>query len=242
MAWWPVLGLIRFLGRPALWLMPALAGGGTVCGLLLLGFSVLVRAWPSAHLGFWPWAWRLLEAFGFALSAILAAWVVVVPLVMGLAMQHLVRRVQQDLLAPPAGESVWSGLASSLHLLRHTWLLRLGVTLAAVAGSCLGPVGLAVGTLGLAYLACLDALDLALAMRGIAGRRRLELIRAHRRDHLGGTLVASALLLILGGSIIGWWLVLPALAAGAAERVLGWDGVCGALAQPADATGTPAKS
>src|SRR5665213_2255334 len=146
MVWWPLLGLVRFLGRPLLWLVPALAGTATLCGLILLGLAVLHHAWPPAGLGLWSWSWQLLEALGLALSAMLAGWMVVVPLVMGLAMERVARRVQREPQPQPAGESVWSGLASSLHLLRRTWLLRLVFASAALLGSCLGPLGVIIGT------------------------------------------------------------------------------------------------
>jgi hypothetical protein len=225
---WPIHGLGVFLKHPVLWRRPLAA--------LLVGWVLLLAAgggvgwwwWPPGPANIWPWPLHVGIALGLAVAATQLAWILILPLVMSFALEHLAREVQRQAGATPASEeSILAALGSSLHMLLRTLPLRLGWTGAAVLSSFFGPLGILVGAFGMAHLACLDSFDLALAVRGIPGKRRRELLRAHRDDVIQGAMAGAVMNLGLGVTVLGWLLWLPALVAGASVRVLGWDEVKG---------------
>jgi hypothetical protein len=88
-----------------------------------------------------------------------------------------------------------------------------------------------VGAFAMSHMAAIDAADTALAARGIAGRRRMELLRLHRSEMVQGAAVGTGLNIGLGVTVLGWLLWLPAMVAGAATRVITWPEV-GAIPGP----------
>ena len=100
--------------------------------------------------------------------------------------------------------------------------------------SFFGPLGLLVGAFGMAHLACIDAFDMALAVRGLSGARRRETMRAHRDEIVQGAMAGAVMNLGLGVTVLGWILWLPAMVSGAALQVLSWPEVA-ALPAPAPA-------
>ncbi len=220
---WPIQGLGTFLKYPALWRRPLAA--------LLVGWVALICAgggvawwwWPTGPANWWPWPMHLFLAVGLGVAATLLAWILILPLVMSFALEHLAREIQRRAGAQPAkDESMLSALGSSLGLTIRTLPLRLGWTGVALLSSFFGPLGLLVGAFGMAHLACIDAFDLALAVRGLSGPRRREAMRAHREEIIQGAMAGAVMNLGLGVTVLGWILWLPALVSGAATRVLSW--------------------
>jgi hypothetical protein len=221
---WPVHGLLRFLRSPSWWLLPMAAVA--IGGLVLLGVLVGVSwwRWPPQEVAGWRYWLAALLAIGQGGAALLAAWVLVLPLLLGTAMESLARRVQRAEGAPETPELTLSrSLAASLRVVAGTLLPRLGWLGAGVLLSWVGgPIGVVVGAIAMAFIACLDAADLALSVRGLNGLQRLAALKAHRGELWRGAAVAGLLNLALAATVVGWVLWLPALVVGAARLVLNW--------------------
>jgi hypothetical protein len=238
-ALWPLHGLGIFLKHPHLWRRPFI-------GLLLVWIALLSASigvgwwkWPAEPPNLWPWPLHLGIALGLATVAALAVWILLLPLVMSFAMEHLAREVQRLAGAPPpTSESMLASLGSTLHVLLRTLPLRIAWLGVALIASFFGPLGVIVGAFAMAHMAGIDAIDTALAARGIPGKRRMELQRLHRGELIQGAGTGAALNIGLGLTVLGWLLWLPAMVAGAAVRVITWPEV---LALPSSPQ-TPAPS
>jgi hypothetical protein len=238
-ALWPLHGVTVLLKHPALWRRPFLALLIAWVALLGAGVGVGWWRWPAGPMNWWPYPLHASIALGLSLATMLLVWIVALPLLMSLAMEHLAREVQRLTGAPPArDESFVAALGSTLLVMVRTLHLRLGWTGLSLVCSFFGPLGVIIAAFGMAHMASIDALDTALVVRGIPGRRRLELLRIHRDDLINGALAGSVLNLALGLTVVGWVVWLPSLVAGAATRVLTWPEVAsgrtepGAVAQP----------
>ncbi len=221
---WPLRGLVRFLAAPALWWRPLVVTAALALGLGVVAGAVLWWRWPgSATTGWHAWLGGA-AALGQAVAAVLLCWLVAAPLVIGLALDALVRQVQRRHGAGAAVElSAGPALFAGLRVVGGTLAPRLLCGLGgATLGWCAGPAGAVLASFGLAYLACLDALDSGLAARGLDGAHRLAALRAHRAEVVVAGVVAGALGLALAATVVGWLLWLPALMVGAATRVLTW--------------------
>jgi hypothetical protein len=226
-ALWPLTGLLRFAATPSWWLRP-------LCVAAVLGFALLAIAvavawwrWPGAEAAGWH-AWLGgTFAIGQAAAVVLVCWLVLMPVVLGLVMDALVHQVHRQHGAPEVAlPAALPALLASLTVIAGTLTPRLLWGVGGVALSlCAGPVGAVLASFGIAHIACLDALDLSLAARGLDGAARLRALHAHRRELLVGSLVAGALGLLLAATVIGWLFWLPGLMAGAAREVLGWPEV-----------------
>jgi hypothetical protein len=225
--WWPLNGLLFFLSRPRLWARP-LAAVAVGWGLIIaVSFGVSAGAFPSWQLPWWDWLLLTLKAVGYGIAVFLALWVSVVPLLLSLAFEHLARAAQRDVGAGPVVEEPLArSLVSTCQVVLGTMLPRIFWLLLSVAAIFLaGPVSVVVGAIGMAAIGVIDAVDVALAVRGVPGSRRLAIMRAHRGALRTGALLAAALNLALGLTIVGWLLWLPALVCGAAVLVLQWPEV-----------------
>lgn len=230
---WPIQGLGTFLKYPVLWRRPLAALLVSWIALIGAGGGVAWWWWPVGTANWWPWPLHLFLAIGLGIAAALLAWILILPLVMSFALEHLAREVQRRAGAVPANEeSILAALGSALTLTMRTLPLRLGWTGLALLSSFFGPLGLLVGAFGMAHLACIDAFDMALAVRGLSGAQRREAMRAHRDEIVQGAMAGAVMNLGLGVTVLGWILWLPAMVSGAALRVLSWPEVA-ALASPA---------
>ncbi len=234
---WPIEGLLRFLRTPRWWLRPLAAMA--VGWLVLLSLAILAGwwAWPVATVkGLW-YALAVAKAVGVGFATLLLAWALLLPLLMSFAFEALVRLAQRaDGAAPTMELGLHAGIGGSLRVLAGTLLPRLLWPLSGFALSlAVGPIGIVVSVIGLAHIAAIDSLDLAMAVRGLSGSDRLVALRAHRGELWQGTLVAALLNFGLGAMVIAWILWLPGLAVGAARLVLGWSEV---LAHSAPVPGT----
>lgn len=229
-ALWPARGLWSFLSRPAWWGRPMLA---MLVALVLLIAAASVIGWwwwPTAETTGWSWWWQMGRSLGLAGVGALLTWMLVLPLLMAVALEALARAVQVRAGAAPTPEPTMAvAVLAGLRVLMGTLHLRAACLLLSLSGAFLGPLGLVIGALSMAFIACIDAIDIALSVRGLTGGQRLRALRAHRGEVWLGTLSAGTLNLVLLPTGIGWLVWLPGLVVGAAERVLAWE-----EAKPAD--------
>jgi hypothetical protein len=116
------------------------------------------------------------------------------------------------------------GLLASLKVLGWTMPTRLGwMGTSLVSGLIVPPLGVVVSALGMGHVACIDAIDIALSLRGFDGHHRLAALKAHRNEIRQAALTAGMLHLGLSATIIGWVLWLPGIVVGAALRTRAWD-------------------
>lgn len=225
-ALWPARGLWSFLNRPAWWGRPMLAM--LVALLLLIAASSAIGWWwwPTAEITGWSWWWQMGRALGLAGVGALLTWMLALPVLMAVALEALARAVQVRAGAVSTSEPKLSAaVLAGLRVLMGTLHIRLGCLLVALLGAFLGPLGLVLGAVSMAMIASVDAIDIALSVRGLTGAQRLRAMRAHRVEVWMGALSASMLNLVLLPTGIGWLIWLPGLVAGAAEQVLAWDEV-----------------
>jgi len=220
---WPLRGCSYLLRRPRLLLRTFATMSVVLVALAVTCGWVVHATWPAPGLAWWSTAWRAGRALALGATAGVALWVSVVPLLMSLVLEHLARqihRAQGTALAPEP--TVGATLRSSLLMLKASIGLRLAVVAVCLASALLGPIGVVVCALMIGVVACWDALDTALAARNCPGAERLALLASHRHAVAGGACTAGLLTVALGVTVIGWWLWLPALVAGAALEVKDW--------------------
>jgi hypothetical protein len=224
---WPVTGTLDYIRQPRLWGWPLVttAAGWTI--ILLVFAWVLAWQRPAHDIGFWSTLVGYLWALAKAGGAALAIYLLILPVLVGLACEQLAKRVQRAAGAPEAREeplhrAVWSTGRVILNTL-HLRLLWLGVSIVALLIT--GPFGLVVGAFAMAQIAVIDAADIGLAMRGCDGLTRIRLLAAHRAELRRAALPAAGLNIALGVTFLGWLFWLPGLVTGAARLVLDWPEV-----------------
>ena len=225
---WPLKGVGLYVSRPPLWGWPILA---VTASLLIIGglfAGILWWQWPEARsdVGWWSWLGGIVWAFGKAGGVALALWLVTLPLLLGAACEQVAKRVQDDAGAPPAEAGLALSMSATMRVVLNTLHIRLAwLVIGLVAMFITGPFGLLVGALAIAHVACIDAVDVALAMRGFSGIERLRLMDRYRPWLRQGALTAAALNIALGATVVGWLFFLPGLVAGASLMILGWPEV-----------------
>jgi len=240
---WPLRGVLRFLASPTWWLRPALSMVAAGAALGLIGVAVLWWRWPPSSVTGWH-AWLAgAMAIGQAAAAILCAWLALAPLLVAWAMDALVLDVHHRAgVAHRPLPGVWAGMLASGRVMAGTLVPRLGGGVGGVVVSlCAGPAGAVIAAIGMAYVACLDAIDAALAARGLDGAQRLQALRNHRFEVLMASLVAGVLNLALAATVVLWIVWLPGLVVGAAQLVLGWS-ECAAEPPTSAGHGPPAAA
>lgn len=221
---WPLTGIWLFLRSPRWWFRPLIASLLGWLALLGLAIGMLWLRWPVAEVGGWGWWWQVFLAIGFAGAALVAGWLVVLPIVMSLAMESLARAALRAAGVEPVELPVWRSVGAGLRVMGNTLPMRLGWAGAGVAlGLVLGPVGAVVGAIGMGQVACLDALDLALSLRGLDGIARVRVLAARRRARLEAGALAGIANLLAATTLVLWPLWLPGLVVGAAQEVATWD-------------------
>jgi hypothetical protein len=226
---WPIRGLLLFLRHPSWWWRPLVA---TFLGWALLGVvgvAVAWSCWPAAEVtGLEHWL-GVCVALAVACATALLTWAVVLPLLLWFALEDLARQAYRSTGREPQELNLARGFAGSLRVLINTahWRLVWGVG-GLVAGFA-GPVGVVIAAVGATHLVSLDAWDLALGLDGRGGLDRLAVMRARRAERFTGVAAGALMLLLLGPTVIGLLLWLPAM-------------VCGAALAVADDTGTPPGS
>lgn len=232
---WPLSGLGYFLRHPRLWLAPLAATLAGWIAVFIVACLVLWWRWPGETVeGFWSSLWGILLAFGWAALAAVGTWLAALPLLVGLAYEALVKRVLSEHGVPLGEERTISAIRSAaIVLLRNLgWMIlwptlsvlcQVVAVLVPVTSPVTAPLGLILSQFGLAHIAVLEGGDVALGSRGLAGSRRWRLLRERRREILGAAAVGAGLSLLLGLTIFGWLLFMPAMFTGAALWVGSWD-------------------
>lgn len=174
--------------------------------------------------GFFGWLFTYLAAFGWAILAALLGWALLLPLIMGFAYEHLVRRVFHHEAVATADETVITAIFSASQVLLRTLHWRLlwpAISLGSIFFvPFLAPL---IGQFGLSHIAAIDGCDLALSLRGVTGKERSRLIAQHRRGMWGGVWVATAIGLVMGVTFLAWLLFLPMVFTGTALWVAHWQ-------------------
>ncbi len=219
---WPLRGLWFFVARPRLWARPMAAMLITGVVLLIVIVSVAWALWPLPDQTWYWTAFGIGKALGLGAGVGLLCWVVLSPLLMGVALDSLANAAQRELGLPAISDSALRSLWASLRVLLNTLPLRLGWSAAALIGAFVGPVGLIVSAYGMARIAAIDAADINLGVRGLGGLARLHAIQAHRDELIAGAFVGAMMYLVLTLTVVGWLVWLPAMVCGAALRTATW--------------------
>lgn len=260
-ALWPLRGVLLFLRSPRWWIRPML--GMLLAMLAFIGIALAVAwsLWPTPETtGMWWWIYAGI-AIGLALAASVVVWVLTLPILMSFILEDLARKANAyakdraqplpslgpaEALAGVVGGidraashelAMVPGLLASLKVLGGTLPTRLGwMGSSLVSGLVVPPLGVVVSALGMGHVACIDAIDISLGLRGFDGHHRLAALKAHRNEVRQAALTAGLLHLGLSATIIAWPLWLPGIVVGAALRTRAWtDARGGEVALPASA-------
>ena len=250
---WPLRGVLLFLRKPGWWVRPILGMTLTLAAFLGLGIGTAWGLWPDGQTvsGLWWWAYVGI-AIGLAVATVLVAWVLLLPIVLSFLLEDLARKANayakdhaNALPSLGAGEALAGvvggidraashelpmvpGLLASLKVLGWTLPTRfvwMGSSL--ISGFIVPPLGVVVSALGMGHIACIDAIDISLGLRGFDGHHRLAALKAHRSEIRQAALTAGMLHLGLSATIIGWLVWLPGIVVGAALRTRTWDDTSG---------------
>jgi hypothetical protein len=221
---WPLSGIWLFLRSPRWWARPLVASLLGWLTLLGLAIAMLWWRWPAAETSGWSWWWQSFFAIGLAGAAMVAGWLLVLPILMSLAMESLARQAMRSAGVEPVELPVWRSVGAGLRVMGNTLPMRLGWAGGSVVlGFVAGPVGAVVGAIGMGQVACLDALDLALSLRGYDGLTRLRILANRKRARMEAGMLAGVANLLAATTILLWPLWLPGLVVGAAREVATWD-------------------
>lgn len=215
---WPLDGLLWFLARPWLWLRPLAVHALALTVLLGVATATTWWAWPADA----PWLTFLLRACGavtLGLVAAIAAWTVLVPLLLALVLDSLAEAVFRARGLPPVAVPVTHSIAAGVGVLLRTLPLRLRWLAVGLSSLLLGPLGPFVAAYALARVAVVDATDIALGVRGLEMDERMALYQRERSELRAAALVAGLLQIGLAFTFVGWLFWMPGLVCGAALRI-----------------------
>jgi hypothetical protein len=189
------------------------------CALLVmtaLFFFIIFIRWPEANLTWLPYLWTIVKSVGYGFAAVLAIWVIALPLGLTWCFEGMQRKIYQEQGVQVREEKLLHSVKSGLHVLIRTigWRIFWPV-MTLICTLTLGPVGVFVGHVGLGHVSAIDATDLSLSLLGYRGSQRLELIKSNRGFLLLSGVIAGALGFVLGLTIIAWLFWLPGIFAGA---------------------------
>lgn len=244
---WPLRGVLLFLRSPRWWVRPIIGMLLAFAAYIGVGLGVAWSLWPAPETtGLWWWMYAGI-AVGVAVAAVLAAWVLTLPVLLSFLLEDLARKANayakdhaNTLPSLGAAESLAGvvagidraashelpmvpGLLASLKVLGWTMPTRLAwMGSSLVSGLVVPPLGIVVSALGMGHIACIDAIDIALGLRGFDGQHRLAALKAHRNEIRQAALTAGLLHVGLSATIIGWVLWLPGVVVGAALRTRSW--------------------
>ena len=205
-----------------------------------IGLGVAWGLWPSATTTGWSWWLYALIAVGLAVASVVVAWVLLLPLLMSFLLEDLARKAVAYAKAEAAKSSGADSFASiyrvashelsmmpsvlaSLKVLGGTLPIRMSwIGASFISGLIIAPLGVVVSALGMGHIACIDAIDISLGLRGFTGANRLAALKAHRNEVRQAALTAGLLHLGLAVTVIGWLLWLPGIVVGAALRTRTW--------------------
>ena len=216
---WPLRGLLLFLSHPSWWLRPIL---GSLIGWLVViaaGLAIGSWQWPVPELTGWHHWLGVCLAVALGLATALAAWALILPLILWFALAGLARQAYRSTGREPHELDALRDGGASLRVVLNTIPHRLGAVSLGVVGGFAGPVGAILAAIATTYVVSLDAWDLALSVAGRKGLDRLAVLHERRLERFIGVAVGGLLLLGLSVTVIGLLLWLPALVCGAALSV-----------------------
>jgi hypothetical protein len=244
---WPLRGVLLFLRSPRWWIRPMLGMLLALAAFVGIGLGTAWSTWPAVEItGMWWWV-RALAAVGLGVAAVVVAWVLLLPLLMSFLLEDLARKAnayaktQVGPALPMAADrdashelALVPGILASLKVLSWTMPTRLAwMGGSFVTGLLVAPLGVVISALGMGHVACIDAVDIALSLRGFDGKHRLAALKAHRHEIRQAALTAGLLHLALVATVIGWLVWLPGVVVGAALRTRTWSDTRGdAAASP----------
>lgn len=237
---WPLRGVLLFLRSPRWWLRPMLGMMLALFAFIGIGLGVAWGLWPSVTTTGWSWWLYALMAVGLAVASVVVAWVLLLPLLMSFLLEDLARKAvayaKAEAAKSPGADlfttvnrvvsqelSIMPSILASLKVLGGTLPIRLGwISASFICGLIIAPLGVVVSALGMGHIACIDAIDISLGLRGFTGASRLAALKVHRNDVRQAALTAGLLHLGLAVTVIGWLLWLPGIVVGAALRTRTW--------------------
>lgn len=216
-------GLGYFLSHPRLWFLAFLAV--FILSVVLLGIFVFVviLAWPPSVLSFGHKLWDIFKAVGLGTAGVLVGFVILMPLIVTLALDKMVRK----LLSHEEGKVVEVGFFKSIYsstvIFFKTFFWRLFWPIVGIFSALfLGPIGAFISQMGIGHLAVIDGVDLALALKGLGTKRRVDLYRDKRGAIFVVGFFSAILSMALSITILGWFLWVPAVFCGTALWVKDW--------------------
>ena len=220
---WPFRGLGYFLSHPSLWrltLFSLFIFSALLVGLFILGIFIF---WPESAVDFGHKILLILKAFGLAAAGVLIGFIVLMPFVITLVLDKLVRKVLLLENESNANVTFLNSFYSSTVVFFKTFFWRLFWPVVGVLSALfLGPVGVFISQLGIGHLAAIDGVDLVLALKGNSTKVRIEYYKMKRADIFCFGFFAAILSLILSVTIIGWLLWIPAVFCGVTLWVKDW--------------------
>ena len=237
---WPLRGVLLFLRSPRWWLRPMLGMMLALLAFIGIALGVAWSLWPSVTTTGWSWWLYALMAVGLAVASVVVAWVLLLPLLMSFLLEDLARKAVAYAKAEAAKSSgadvvtavnrvasqelsMMPSILASLKVLGGTLPIRLGwIGASFISGLIIAPLGVVISALGMGHIACIDAVDISLGLRGFTGANRLAALKVHRNEVRQAALTAGLLHLGLAVTVIGWLLWLPGIVVGAALRTHRW--------------------
>jgi hypothetical protein len=209
-------GLLWFLRHPREWWRPLVAYGITILAILAVAVAVAWGLWPRPEefIGTYGYV-RVGLAIAGGLTAAVVAGAGLLPLCLALAFDGLVAAIRREAGAPVVSEATIPAVMSVLVVILGTLWLRLAMVAVTLLGLFTGPLAPFVAAWALSRVAVVDALDTALAGEGLSGSQRLVIIRQHQGAAWREALEAGILKIVLAPTLLGWFLWMPALVAGA---------------------------
>lgn len=223
---WPFQGLGYFVTHPRLWWLPLFATFFLTVILMSIFAFVMILAWPKVDASFWIKLWEILKAFGYSTAALLIGFVVLMPFLVTLVLDKMVRKIlvieNKQVMEVSFFKSFYSGAVIFL----KTFFWRIFWPVVGILGAIfLGPIGAFISQLGMGHLAVIDGVDLTLALKGLNTSDRLHHYRQKRGPIFVMGFFAAVLSMCLSITVIGWLLWIPAVFVGATLWVCEWPEV-----------------
>ena len=223
---WPFRGFGYFITHPRMWPLALFTTLLFTAILLAVFLFVMVITWPNLDAGFWTKLWDILKSLGYSTTALLVAFIVLMPVVLTLALDKMLRKV----LLAEEGKSVEVGFFRSMYsgtvVFFKTLFWRIFWPIVGlVCAIFLGPIGAFISQVGIGHLAIIDAVDLTLALKGQSTEQRISLYKSKRGEIFFMGVSAGILSMGLSVTIIGWLLWIPSVFTGAALWVKDWPEV-----------------
>lgn len=220
---YPFKGTAYFLSHPRFWWLQIFAM--LVLSIILIGVFALVLfyTWPQMDLGTWHTIWGILKAVGISLSASLVAFIVLMPLLLTLALDKMVRKMYLELNHKEVKVGFFKSMYSSTVIFFRTLFWRIFWPIVGlICAIFLGPLGIFIAQLGIGHLAVIDGVDLALALKGHDTSYRLKCYRERSGQIFLMGFFAAVLSMLLSFTILAWLIWVPGVIAGCALWVNEW--------------------